>query len=56
MNASKSIFTGLLSTASAAASGLAAPPDVWLTTRAKMALLTADGIRFTGVDVETGER
>jgi hyperosmotically inducible periplasmic protein len=52
MNARNAIGIGLLLTVSTAAAGWAAPSDVWLTTRAKMALLTTDGIRFTGVEVD----
>lgn len=31
----------------------AGPPDAWLTTKAKIALLTADGVSVTAVHVET---
>lgn len=37
----------------AAGTAWAGPPDAWLTTKAKIALLTADGVSVTAVNVDT---
>jgi hyperosmotically inducible protein len=44
---------GLLALGLAAAPLLADAPDVWLTTKAKIALLTADGVSVTAVNVDS---
>jgi osmotically-inducible protein OsmY len=36
-----------------ATSALAVPPDAWITTKTKMALLTTDGVSGTGINVDT---
>lgn len=53
MNVGRSTWLGLALTAFVAVPALAAANDVWLTTRAKIALLTADGVSVTDVDVDT---
>jgi hyperosmotically inducible protein len=48
-----SIRGGCLALALAAAPVLADAPDAWLTTKAKIALLTADGVSATAVNVDS---
>jgi osmotically-inducible protein OsmY len=53
MNVRKSFWLGLALVALVAVPALADAPDMWLTTKAKIALLTTDGIAVTGVNVDT---
>jgi osmotically-inducible protein OsmY len=53
MNKGKSTLLGLALAALVAMPALADRPDMWLTTKAKLALLTTDGISITGVNVDT---
>lgn len=54
MNAKKSTWLGLALAAFISVPALAADTsDMWLTTKAKIALLTTDGVSITGVNVDT---
>lgn len=53
MNVRTSTWFGLALAALVAGPALADSNDVWLTTKAKIALLTTDGVSITGVNVDT---
>lgn len=53
MNVRKSTWLGLAVAALVAAPALADTNDVWLTTKAKIALLTTDGVSIRGVNVDS---
>jgi hyperosmotically inducible periplasmic protein len=53
MNATKATWLGLTLAALVAVPALADVNDVWLTNKARIALLTTDGVSITGVNVDT---
>ena len=53
MNATKSTWLGLALAALVAVPAWGDVNDVWLTTKARIALLTTDGVSVTGVNVDT---
>lgn len=47
------VAAGWLGLALFAGTGMAATPDAWITTKAKIALLTTDGVPGTAINVDT---
>jgi len=55
MNVGKSTWLAVVLTTLVAAPAFADTNDVWLTSKAKIALLTTDGVSVTGVNVDTAD-